>query len=146
MPNSWLAILFGVRPARASSSTRARKSGGYGGLKRRICRSCTHIGKDSTKGDQLHFDEGAHRRGVRVHFIRPGKPVENAYAESFNGKLRDECLNENWFVSMADARSRIEAWRRDYNGNRPHTALSDMTPDEFAAKQRPSGEEILSLG
>jgi hypothetical protein len=58
-----------------------------------------------------NFAEWAHRGGVRVHFIRPGKPVGNACAERFNGKLRDECLNETWFVSMADARARIEAWR-----------------------------------
>jgi putative transposase len=81
-----------------------------------------------------NFDEWAHRRGVRVHFIRPGKPVENAYAESFNGKLRDECLNENWFVSMADARSRIEAWRVDYNQVRPHSGLDNLTPSEFAVR------------
>lgn len=81
-----------------------------------------------------NFDAWAHRRGVRVHFIRPGKPVENAYAESFNGKLRDECLNENWFVSMADARSRIEAWRVDYNQVRPHSGLDNLTPSEFALR------------
>ena len=81
-----------------------------------------------------NFDAWAHRRGVRVHFIRPGKPVENAYAESFNGKLRDECLNENWFVTMGDARSRIEAWRVDYNQVRPHSGLDNLTPSEFALR------------
>ncbi len=80
------------------------------------------------------FDAWAHRRGVRVHFIRPGKPIENAYAESFNGKLRDECLNENWFVTMEDARSRIEAWRLDYNQVRPHSGLDNLTPSEFALR------------
>jgi putative transposase len=80
------------------------------------------------------FDAWAHRRGVRVHFIRPGKPVENAYAESFNGKLRDECLNENWFITMGDARSRIEAWRLDYNQVRPHSGLDNLTPAEFALR------------
>jgi len=83
------------------------------------------------------FDAWAHRRGVRVHFIRPGKPVENAYAESFNGKLRDECLNENWFVTMSDARSRIEAWRLDYNQVRPHSGLDNLTPSEFALRHNP---------
>jgi putative transposase len=83
------------------------------------------------------FDAWAHRRGVRVHFIRPGKPVENAYAESFNGKLRDECLNANWFVSMADARLRIEAWRVDYNQVRPHSGLDNLTPSEFAIRHTP---------
>jgi putative transposase len=83
------------------------------------------------------FDSWAHRRGVRVHFIRPGKPIENAYAESFNGKLRDECLNENWFVTMDDARSRIEAWRLDYNQVRPHSGLDNLTPSEFALRHIP---------
>ncbi len=85
------------------------------------------------------FDAWAHRRGVRVHFIRPGKPVENAYAESFNGKLRDECLNENWFTTMGDARSRIEAWRLDYNQVRPHSAIGNLTPAAFAATIRDQG-------
>jgi putative transposase len=79
-----------------------------------------------------NFDAWAYRRGVRVHFIRPGKPLENAYAESFNGKLRDECLNESWLISMADARSRIEAWRADYNQVRPHSGLANLTPSAFA--------------
>ena len=80
------------------------------------------------------FDGWAHRRGVHIHFIRPGKPVENAYAESFNGKLRDECLNENWFITMEDARTRIEAWRIDYNQVRPHSGLDNLTPAEFALR------------
>jgi putative transposase len=76
----------------------------------------------------------AHRHGVELHFIDPGKPVQNASIESFNGKFRDECLNENWFVSLQDARERIEAWRRDYNQVRPHSALGYQTPEEFAAQ------------
>lgn len=92
------------------------------------------------------MDAWAYRRGVRLDFIRPGKPVENGFIESFNGRLRDELLNAELFLDINDARRKIEAWRRDYNGNRPHTALCDMTPDEFAAKHGPSGEEILSHG
>ena len=65
-------------------------------------------------------------------FIRPGKPIENAYVESCNGKFRDECLNEHWFVSLADAQQQIEAWRVDYNTVRPHSALADQTPQHFA--------------
>jgi putative transposase len=80
------------------------------------------------------FDSWAFRCGVHVHFIRPGKPVENAYAESFNGKFRDECLNESWFVTLADARSRIEDWRLDYNQARPHSGLDNLTPLEFALR------------
>ena len=80
------------------------------------------------------MDQWAFRNGVRQQFITPGRPVENAYVESFNGKMRDECLNENWFVDLADAREKIEAWRRDYNQVRPHSALGYQTPAEFAAR------------
>jgi putative transposase len=79
-------------------------------------------------------DQWAHRHGVQLAFIEPGKPVQNAYIESFNGKFRDECLNENWFVSLADAQRTIEAWRLDYNATRPHSALADRTPAEFAGE------------
>ena len=78
------------------------------------------------------FDQWAHRRGVQLQFIRPGKPVENCYVESFNGKLRDECLNETWFVTLRDAQRSIEAWRREYNEQRPHSSLQNRTPAEFA--------------
>lgn len=78
------------------------------------------------------LDEWAHRRGVGLDFIEPGKPVQNAFIESFNGTLREECLNENWFVSLADAQQTIEAWRLDYQRERPHSSLGDRTPEEFA--------------
>ena len=73
---------------------------------------------------------------MKLHFIRPGKPVENAYIESFNGKFRDECLNEHWFVGLDHAREVIEAWRLDYNDVRPHSALDNLTPAAFAAAAR----------
>lgn len=85
------------------------------------------------------FDQWAHARGIALHFIQPGKPVENAYVESFNGKLRDECLNESWFVSLADAQRTIEAWRIAYNTARPHASLNGRTPEEFA-EQLTKGE------
>ena len=78
------------------------------------------------------LDEWAHRNGVKLDFIRPGKPVENAYIESFNGKLREECLNLHWFHTIEEAKEKIEAWRVDYNEHRPHSALNDQTPSEFA--------------
>ena len=78
------------------------------------------------------LDEWAYRRGVKLHFIRPGKPVENAYVESFNGKFRDECLNQHWFTSLDHARDVIEQWRQDYNEVRPHSSLGNLTPAEFA--------------
>lgn len=77
------------------------------------------------------LDTWAYERGIRLHFIKPGKPVENAYIESFNGKFRDECLNENWFLSLDDAREKIDAYRRDYNEVRPHSSLDNQTPREF---------------
>jgi len=78
------------------------------------------------------FDTWAYRRGVKLQFIRPGKPVENAFIESFNGRLRDECLSTSWFLDLADARAQIEAWRLDYNGARPHSGLARRTPSRFA--------------
>lgn len=79
------------------------------------------------------LDEWAHRRGVRLDFIDPGKPVQNAFVESFNGTFRNECLNENWFVSLWDAQHTIEAWRLDYQRERPHSSLRGLTPEEFAS-------------
>jgi len=75
----------------------------------------------------------AHARGITLRFIEPGKPMQNAYVESFNGKLRDECLNEHWFGSLADARHVLETWRHDYNDVRPHSALANVSPATFAA-------------
>ena len=80
----------------------------------------------------------AHRHHVQLHFIRPGKPVENAFIESFNGKFRDECLNQHWFLSLADARRIIEAWRITYNTARAHRSLNRRTPAQFAASLHPS--------
>ena len=79
------------------------------------------------------LDRWAYENGVTLDFSRPGKPTDNAFVESFNGRLRDECLNAHWFLSLADARAKIEAWRRDYNESRPHMSLGWMTPAEYAA-------------
>jgi putative transposase len=78
------------------------------------------------------LEEWAWQRGVKLDFIRPRKPSENGHIESFNGRLRDECLNVNQFVSLDDAREKIEAWRQDYNRVRPHSSLRNLTPHEFA--------------
>lgn len=78
------------------------------------------------------LDQWAYERGVELAFIRPGKPIENCFVESFNGRFRDECLNTHWFVSIYDARRKIEAWRVDYNHVRPHSSLGDLTPRAFA--------------
>lgn len=74
----------------------------------------------------------AHRNGIALRLIEPGKPNQNAYVESFNGRLRDECLNEHWFMSLAHARAVIETWRREYNEERPKGSLGGLTPAQFA--------------
>lgn len=83
----------------------------------------------------------ADRTGVRLHFIDPGKPTQNAYIESFNGKFRDECLNEHWFTGLEDARHIVESFRVDYNRVRPHSSLGYMAPEQF----RKQAELSLSL-
>ena len=80
------------------------------------------------------LDAWAYAHGVTLRFIRPGKPIENAYVESFNGKFRDECLGMQWFKSRADARVLIEDWRKEFNAVRPHASLGQLTPLEFARK------------
>jgi putative transposase len=77
------------------------------------------------------LDQWAYVHDVELDFIQPGKPVQNAFIESFNGKLREECLNANWFETIHDARREIEAWRLDYNRMRPHASLGHLTPREF---------------
>ena len=91
------------------------------------------------------LDKWAYRRAVQLSFIRPGKPNENAYIESFNGKFRDECLNEHWFLSLAHARSVIEDWRIEYNTERPHSSLGNRTPAEFAKALATADEKRVSL-
>lgn len=80
------------------------------------------------------MDEWAYQRGIRLDFIQPGKPTQNAFVESFNGRFREECLSENRFQSLVEAQVVIEAWRKDYNEVRPHGSLKGLTPSEFAAK------------
>jgi putative transposase len=78
------------------------------------------------------LDAWAYGRQLQLRFIEPGKPQQNAYIESFNGKFRDECLNEHWFLSMGHARQVIAAWRHEYNDERPHSSLGYLTPNRFA--------------
>jgi putative transposase len=81
------------------------------------------------------LDQWATEHGVTLRFSRPGKPVDNAFVESFNGRLRDECLNANWFYSLGEAKSLIEDWITDYNEQRPHSALGGLTPNEYEQRQ-----------
>ena len=86
-------------------------------------------------GPEFHsqvLDQWAYDHGVELWFIEPGKPIENCFVESFNGKFRDECLNTHWFLSLNDAKRIIEAWRQDYNGVRPYSSLDNRTPTEYA--------------
>jgi putative transposase len=83
-------------------------------------------------------DLWAYHHGVRIDFSRPGKPTDNAFIETFNGSLRDECLNLHWFDTLTEARAVIEAWRRDYNESRPHMALGHRTPQEYLLLTSPS--------
>ena len=82
------------------------------------------------------LEDWAYRRGIQLDFIRPGKPVENAFIESFNGRLRDACLNVHQFTSLVEAQAIIEAWRGDYNTNRPHSSLGHLTPSEFVTQRQ----------
>lgn len=79
-----------------------------------------------------NLDIWAYQNKVELKFIQPGKPTQNAYIESFNGKFRNECLNQHWFLNLDHAKTEIEAWRKDYNENRPHSSLRYKTPNEFA--------------
>jgi putative transposase len=107
-----------------------------------VARVLTELVKKRGRPDVIVLDNGpefisraleiwAEEHGVRLHFIEPGKPVQNCYVESFNGRFRDECLNEHWFTSLADARRIISAWRDEYNEVREHGSLGGMTPNEY---------------
>lgn len=88
------------------------------------------------------FDAWAYARGVKIDFIQPGKPVQNAFIESFNGTLRDDCLNLHWFLSLRDAQTTIEDWRRDYNEFRPHSSLGGLTPSEYEGDRSAEKEQL----
>ena len=92
------------------------------------------------------LDKWAYENKVTLDFSRPGKPTDNALIESFNGSFRDECLNTHWFLSLDDARQKIEDWRQDYNRFRPHSSLGNMAPDEFAERASQSRKSLLLLG
>jgi putative transposase len=84
------------------------------------------------------LDAWAYRNGVQLEFSRPGKPTDNAFAESFNGRFRDECLNQHWFASVEEVRQTVEAWRIEYNTERPHRALGQQTPAAWEAAWLPA--------
>lgn len=79
------------------------------------------------------LDQWAYANGVKLSFIQPGKPNQNAYAEAFNARFRDECLNQHWFEGLVEARAEIERWKTEFNEERPHSSINYMTPKQFAA-------------
>ena len=87
-------------------------------------------------------DLWAYTQKVQLEFSRPGKPTDNAHIESFNGSLRDECLNVHWFTSLTDAKEKLDTWRIDYNESRPHKALEHRTPREYAAEMAKEGRKF----
>ena len=91
------------------------------------------------------LDQWAYLNGVELDFSRPGKPTDNAFIEAFNSRLREECLNENWFLSLEDAREKIEAWRKEYNTKRPHGALNNLSPEEFTRERELVGQEARKV-
>ncbi len=114
------------------SGTRvARELGKIAELRGRPCMIVSDNGTELTSNAVLAWSEGA---GIAWHYIAPGKPMQNAFIESFNGRLRDECLNEHLFHGLREARIIIETWRADYNSARPHTSLGGLTPREFATQ------------
>ena len=90
------------------------------------------------------LDAWAYRRGITLAFIQPGKPTQNAFIESFNSRLRDECLNAHWFVTVTEAQLTIEHWRGDYNTQRPHGSLGLRTPSEFASLWKEDTPVLMS--
>jgi putative transposase len=120
----------------------------------RITRVLDEVIEQRGRPDGMRLDNGpeftsrcflawAEQRGIQLVFIQPGKPVQNSFIESFNGRFRDECLNANWFENLADARRKVEAWRQEYNQHRPHSALAYRTPEEFARAWSPSPSAIV---
>ena len=95
----------------------------------------TIVSDNGTEFTSMAILRWVQETGIDWHYIAPGKPTQNAFIESFNGKLRDECLNETLFSSLAEARSTLEEWQEDYNTHRPHSALGNLTPREFAEKR-----------
>ena len=96
-----------------------------------VSKTCRYYGSEFIS---RALDKWACENGVTIDFSRPGKTMDNAMIESFNGTFRDECLNVNWFLPMDDARGKIEKWRKDYNEFLPHSSLGDLTPRQFADK------------
>ncbi len=101
-------------------------------------RECLALETDTSLSSR-HFLSWCEERKIQLIHIQPGKPMQNGHVESFNGRMRDECLNASWFRNLADARAKISFWRNEYNGDRPHSSLDYRTPNEFARMLESSG-------
>ncbi|RYE36721.1 MAG: transposase [Hyphomicrobiales bacterium] len=115
--------LSGARLARELDSLIARRG-----------KPRTIVSDNGTEMTSMAILKWCQESKVEWHYIAPGKPMQNGFVESFNGSFRDECLNETLFSSLAQARAAITAWKEDYNRNRPHSSLGNITPNEFAMK------------
>lgn len=116
-----------------------------------VCERSRHVPKRIQVDNGSEFiskalDKWAYENDVTLDFSRPGKPTDNPYIESFNGSFRDECLNTNWFLSLEDAREKIESWRQEYNQFRPHSSLKDLTPSEVLEKHSKISKSLLLGG
>lgn len=123
----------------------------------RVARELSELMQEKGKPEEIISDNGteftsrailewSNDKKIAWKYIEPGKPTQNAYIESFNGKLRDECLNENWFMNLKEARKIVEEWRIDYNCNRPHSSLHGLTPWEFLKKETSLQQERIAVG
>ena len=119
-----------------------------------VAQTVERIAKEHGRPQAIRVDNGpefiskdldlwAYWNKVKLDFSRPGKPTDNALIESFNARLRLECLNEHWFLSLEDAQNKIDRWRRDYNEHRPHSSLGNQTPAQFALGGRPPAGAAL---
>ncbi len=120
----------------ASSMLGVDRRPGPGSRAGRLAGAAFDHGRPRYRVSVAALEDWAYRRGVQLDFSRPRKPVENAFIEAFNGRLRDECLNVHQFASITDAQAKIEAWRIDYNQRRPHSSLGHLTPNEFIRQRQ----------
>ena len=136
--STWYAFAGQVTRMRAAASGQLAywSQGRVGAIAgyRRAWRADLDHGRQWDQFASKAMDAWAYQYGVQLNFIRPGRPVENCYIESFNGRLRDECLNVEVFFALIDVRDKLERWRQDYNQVRPHSALRDSAPAVFAAQ------------
>ena len=119
----WCTSISGTRVARELDAI----------ILRRQAQPETCVSDNGTEFTSMAILKWVQETGVAWHYIQPGKPQQNAFVESFNGRLRDECLNETAFSSLSEARSLLAEWQSDYNHVRPHSALANQTPEEFKA-------------